>query len=64
MKLKTASLIAAIGCTVMLAFVLFMQFRPFGAEEYWRWIGVRVFIYALGWGALINFFFILYKNQK
>ena len=64
MKLKTASLVAAIGCAAMLAFMLFMQFSTFSAVEYSRMAGIRVFFYALGWGALINFFFILYKNQK
>ena len=48
----------------MLAFMLFMQFSTFSAVEYSRMAGIRVFFYALGWGALINFFFILYKNQK
>jgi hypothetical protein len=64
MKLKTASLIAAIGCTALLVILIFMNSWDITSSN----LALRKMIYiaglVLGWGSLANFFLTLYKNQK
>ena len=62
MKLKTASLIAAIGCTALLVILIFLQFAAITDLNLGRTIYIAGVV--LGWGSLINFFFVLHKNQK
>ena len=64
MKLKTASLIAAIGCAAFLVLDIFLQFvaPAIISPSSERMIYTAAIV--LGWGSLINFFLILYKNQK
>jgi hypothetical protein len=61
MKLKTASLIAAIGCLALLIILTFLQLAYIDLD-----LRPYVFIaaFVIGFGSLINFFLILYKNQK
>ncbi len=61
MKLKTASLIAAIGCTLLLGMFIFLLLSTvnFFLRPY-----VFIAAFVIGFGSLINFFLILYKNQK
>jgi hypothetical protein len=61
MKLKTASLIAAIGCTLLLGMfiLLLLSTVDFFLRQY-----LFIALIVIGWGSLINFFLILHKNQK
>jgi hypothetical protein len=43
---------------------MFVTFYNFNAGEYARTALIRSVSYVLGWGSLINFFFVLHKNQK
>ena len=59
MKLKTASLIAAIACS-LLAVLSIIRLR----EIYFGGTPIYILISSLAYASLANFFFDLRKNQK